>query len=372
MELSLEWDDVEIQSTGPAAPTPALGNDAPGLPISTRKRPLSVGTHFSGWESIGQSLASTGVEHRIKWTAETNSHCKSIISQNFIVDRMYGDVGSINFESLEPVDLFAAGSPCPSYSTAGKKQGSADPRGALLFKTTEFLRVGQPTCFLFEQVSNIRSKRFGAVWKQWLSEIKAAGYIASWKGMNSHEHGVPQNRPRVYICGIRKDCHSVARPFRGPKRLPKNTNLKAILDKKQGVLHYDYLKSDSKVLKRNIEFAMKKYPSWKSGSAVTVVDAQAGINFKHATQNYVPCITASRSKRGGFLLLRQRRWMTTAELGKCQGFDISVLNTKGVPETELRMMIGNSMTKSVLDRTLPRLLYSAGLLDEMPIDAWAH
>ena len=64
--------------------------------------------------------------------------------------------------------------------------------------------------------------------------------------------------------------------------------------------------------------------------------------------------------------------MTTAELGKFQGFDISVLNAKGVPETELRMMIGNAMTKSVLDRTLPRLLYSAGLLDEMPIDAWAQ
>ena len=105
-----------------------------------------------------------------------------------------------------------------------------------------------------------------------------------------------------------------------------------------------------------------------------VLDAWAGKTFRQMTMNYSPCITRTRGKAGGFLLLKHgtKRWTSLQDLAKLQGselappLDVSCVNAK-----QLGGMIGNAMSRNVLDRIIPRLLFAIGRLNARPVDKWA-
>jgi len=55
------------------------------------------------------------------------------------------------------VDLLAGGPPCQSFSTAGKRGTTQDPRGTLLWEYLKFIDVIQPRFFLMENVRGLLS-----------------------------------------------------------------------------------------------------------------------------------------------------------------------------------------------------------------------
>ena len=104
-----------------------------------------------------------------------------------------------------------------------------------------------------------------------------------------------------------------------------------------------------------------------------VVDGMAGKKFEQLTVDYCPCITHARGKQGGFILLKKgwQCWTTLQDLARLQGSHLDFLECHGVASTQLGGMIGNAMSRNVLDRVIPRLLYAAGCLDKLPVDSWA-
>jgi DNA (cytosine-5)-methyltransferase 1 len=70
----------------------------------------------------------------------------------------------------------------------------------------------RPKIFLFENVRGLLASRWsekgqkGEVFKAVLSEFKSLdGYCVRWQLLHAKDYGVPQNRPRVIIVGIRED-----------------------------------------------------------------------------------------------------------------------------------------------------------------------
>ena len=53
--------------------------------------------------------------------------------------------------------LYVAGFPCPSFSTAGKRQGAAVAQGQIIVYIIKFLREALPGCFLLENVCGLLS-----------------------------------------------------------------------------------------------------------------------------------------------------------------------------------------------------------------------
>ncbi len=99
----------------------------------------------------------------------------------------------------------------------------------------------------------------------------------------------------------------------------------------------------------------------------------AGKGFEQVTLNYCPCITHARGKSGGFLLMKRgffKRWTTVRELAKLQGSDLDYLDVSCVKKQQLGGMIGNAMSRNVLDRLVPRLLFAIGCLNQLPTDPW--
>ena len=198
---------------------------------SLTTQPITVGTHFSGWETVVQSLLAQRIPHLHKFSADTEEACRAFISKNFTPELLYSDVHSMDFKDLpQDLDLYVSGSPCPSFSGRVRDaKGDKDERGALIYQFPKFLKENQPKAGLLENVAALRT-RHDEVFKRVMSQIKEAGYTATWKLMNTREHGVPQCRNRIYVAAIRNDCFNKDRPFAWPKRLEPAQNLSDFLE----------------------------------------------------------------------------------------------------------------------------------------------
>jgi DNA (cytosine-5)-methyltransferase 1 len=132
------------------------------------------------------------------------------------------------------VDLVCGGPPCQGYSRIGHRRTHKVDKDEIpsnhLFKSmVGVVQVLQPKMFLFENVSGILSGRWnkegepGEIFKEVLlgaqgfgsissaNKLKRPGkyegmrYVIRWKEIQSRNYGVPQNRPRVLVVGVRED-----------------------------------------------------------------------------------------------------------------------------------------------------------------------
>jgi DNA (cytosine-5)-methyltransferase 1 len=113
----------------------------------------------------------------------------------------YGDITKINADELPDFDCLVGGFPCQAFSIAGKRKGFEDTRGTLFFDLARILRAKQPRLFVFENVKGLLSHDSGRTFKTIIEAIDELGYDCQWQVLNSKNHGVPQNRERVYIVG---------------------------------------------------------------------------------------------------------------------------------------------------------------------------
>ena len=118
-----------------------------------------------------------------------------------------GDVTEIRTSNLPDFDLLVGGFPCQAFSIAGKRRGFDDTRGTLFFEIARILQDKRPRYLLLENVKGLLSHDKGKTFQTILRVLSEMGYDVKWEVLNSKNHGVPQNRERVYIKGyLRGEC----------------------------------------------------------------------------------------------------------------------------------------------------------------------
>ncbi|MGW7927559.1 DNA (cytosine-5-)-methyltransferase [Staphylococcus xylosus] len=120
-----------------------------------------------------------------------------------------GDITTIHDSEWEQFkgncDMIVGGTPCQSFSLAGKRLGFEDTRGTVFFSYVNAIKQVQPKYFLFENVKGLMSHDKGNTIKVILKAFDEVGYDLDFEVFNSKYYDVPQNRERIYIVGIRKD-----------------------------------------------------------------------------------------------------------------------------------------------------------------------
>lgn len=133
--------------------------------------------------------------------SEIDKYASSVYEKHNPGVQAYGDITKINAEELPDFDCLVGGFPCQAFSIAGKRAGFEDTRGTLFFDLARILRAKQPRLFVFENVKGLLSHDSGRTFKTIIEAIDELGYDCQWQVLNSKNHGVPQNRERVYIVG---------------------------------------------------------------------------------------------------------------------------------------------------------------------------
>lgn len=133
--------------------------------------------------------------------SEIDKYATAIYQSHFPEHKNYGDITQIDETTLPDFDLLVGGFPCQSFSIAGKRRGFEDTRGTMFFELARILRAKQPRLFVFENVKGLLSHDNGQTFSTIISTITELGYDCQWQVLNSKNHGVPQNRERVFIVG---------------------------------------------------------------------------------------------------------------------------------------------------------------------------
>lgn len=120
------------------------------------------------------------------------------------------------------VDLFVGGSPCQSFSLVGKQRGLEDTRGTLFYEYARLIDEIKPKVFIYENVRAVTSHDSGRTWEKMQEVFKELGYTFTWKVLNAKNYGIPQNRERLFVVGIREDIiGSAAFEFPAPIELER-------------------------------------------------------------------------------------------------------------------------------------------------------
>ena len=103
------------------------------------------------------------------------------------------------------IDFIIGGPPCQAFSIFGRRKGLEDPRGNLVFEYARVLNEIEPTGFLFENVSGLKTIHEGKLYDDLLETLSFGGkYFVSAHEYQVAEYGIPQFRSRVFFIGFKK------------------------------------------------------------------------------------------------------------------------------------------------------------------------
>jgi DNA (cytosine-5)-methyltransferase 1 len=186
---------------------------------------------FSGAGGLAKGLELAGFKHSA--LVEFNKHAYASLCENFDARKVFlGDVRDFNLDGLDNIDLVAGGPPCQPFSLGGKHQADRDKRDMFPAAIHAIERL-KPKAFIFENVKGLLRSTFAEYfeyillrltypsfnveansnWQQHLDEFRAVSYLSfsgtkynvKFKLINAANYGVPQNRDRVIIVGVRSD-----------------------------------------------------------------------------------------------------------------------------------------------------------------------
>jgi DNA (cytosine-5)-methyltransferase 1 len=223
------------------------------------KPKYNVVSLFSGAMGLDIGLERTGRFRIVACVEKETAFCKTIRSNKeagkldkklVIFER---DITNIAPEEIlkatglnvGEIDVLAGGPPCQSFSTAGKRGTTDDPRGTLLWQFLRFVEVLKPKFFLMENVRGLLSAALhhrpiakrpvkgglqlqpdeepGTViqlFAQDLEKIKDSPYHMDCFEVNAVNYGAPQLRERVFFIGNR---YNVKVDFPDPTHGTKET-----------------------------------------------------------------------------------------------------------------------------------------------------
>lgn len=213
------------------------------------KTTIKVGSDFSGVGAFNQALMRLGINYQEVFACDMDKYARQTFIHNYGEPEYYPmNVYDRDIPS-ESLDIYMTSPPCQAFSMAGKRLGKEDERGILFFNSLEFIRVNNPRFFIFENVKGLLSHdkenkkdKIGRTFQEWIDYLGGKSvngittmmpidgsvpYHLHYKVLNAKKHGVPQNRERVFLIGIRDDQDNT---FTWPEEEELTKRLKDVLE----------------------------------------------------------------------------------------------------------------------------------------------
>lgn len=203
---------------------------------------IKVGSDFSGVGAFNQALNKLGIDYKEIFACDMDKYARQTFIHNYGEPNYYPTNVYEREIPKESLDIYMTSPPCQAFSLAGKRLGKDDKRGILFFNSYEFIQKNNPRYFIFENVKGLLSDDNGNTFQEWVNMLggksvngnpvlfpyeESVSYHIYWKVLNAKHHGVPQNRERVFIIGIRDDSDNT---FRFPIEEHLTKRLKDVLE----------------------------------------------------------------------------------------------------------------------------------------------
>ena len=185
---------------------------------------LTVGSLFAGYGGIELALSSV-LDVRPAWFVEFDKAPSKVLAHHWPDVPNYGDVTTVDWSTVPPVDIITGGSPCQDLSHAGKRAGMTEgTRSNLWVQMREAINVIRPRLVAWENVRGAFSapadsalepcpgcvgdgndgpvlRALGRV----LGDLADLGYDCRWYGLRAADVGAAHGRFRVFLFAVPAD-----------------------------------------------------------------------------------------------------------------------------------------------------------------------
>jgi DNA (cytosine-5)-methyltransferase 1 len=255
------------------------------------KKKIRVGSDFSGVGAFNQALQRLGIDYHEVFACDMDKYARQTFIHNYGESDYFPHNVYDREIPTESLDIYMTSPPCQAFSIAGKRLGKDDKRGILFYNSHEFIRVNKPRYFIFENVKGLLSDDGGRTFNEWINLLggksvngnavmfpyeDSVPYHIYWQVLNAKNYGVPQNRERVFIIGIRDDADNI---FTFP---PEEFLLKRLKDVLEEQVDDKYFLSDTECYKVPID---GQYIKIKSATSKGYEEATDGDSINIAFSN---------------------------------------------------------------------------------------
>lgn len=156
---------------------------------------LTVGSLFAGIGGFDLGLENTG-GFTTQWQVEIDPYCNRVLAKHWPAVPRYGDIRTMDWDTVEPVDVLCGGFPCQDLSFAGKRAGIDGARSGLWSEYLRAIVSLRPRYVLVENVPGLLTNAYmGRV----LGDLAESGYDAEWDCISASSIGAIHQRDRVWI-----------------------------------------------------------------------------------------------------------------------------------------------------------------------------
>jgi DNA (cytosine-5)-methyltransferase 1 len=272
------------------------------------------------------------------------------------------------------LDLLSGGPPCQSFSLAGRREMN-NYKNSLPLDFAEVTRILNPKVVLLENVKGILSPftSEGIKYYAWFEVAKAFamnGWAPVCMLINSKYFGVPQNRPRYIMFGLRKDIFRKLKRIAGSHVVVQNlANFMNMI--KTGPENVQISDLNYYDLERHSDlfdgFILPKPTSVNPESWISVRDAIDDLTTKNNVSEYVSSLNSASPKgqKGGAEVPNHQPRRHSDEIQNRFKF-YQILNH--CPDTKLRILKakyeGRDIPESLIQASFNELKHSAINLPE--------
>ena len=186
---------------------------------------LRIGTECSGIEATIEALKQLNIQFEHSFSCEKDKYALQSIKANYNPKKIYTDITKRKHLLLPDIDIYVCGFPCQPFSLMGNKMGTEDSRSNIMYQCIKVIKKKLPKIFILENVKNFKFIQNGEPFNYLLSQLKKIknhnkeiAYNVYFDILNTKDYGIPQNRERIFIIGIRKDIQK--KHYTTPEKLP--------------------------------------------------------------------------------------------------------------------------------------------------------
>jgi len=281
---------------------------------------IKLGTDCSGICAASFALRELGIDYEYTFASEIDPYARKSLIANHGPKVVYEDMTAPRV--LPKIDLYISGFPCQPFSAAGKGLGPNDAR-AIFPCVLDTIYKTEPSVFILENVKRLMSYKKYFSWI--IESLSSLGYEINYSVLNTSNYGIPQNRNRIYIVGMR------GKKFKIPAHLPLRD-------------HYTE-KADPEEFPN---YVLARHDTIKDTIFCNVNTQRIGSKIRD------PKLCNTITAGADVWYIPGNRRATINELLALQGFPLDFV--KVVSNTQLKKQIGNAMSVNVVREVL-KIIY---------------
>lgn len=140
---------------------------------------------------------------KTEFLCEINPFCNEVLSNHWPKAKRAEDICEVKASDIPNAEVWCGGFPCQDISVArgaSQRLGLGGTRSGLFYQFADLIEEKKPEVVVIENVEGLFNSNGGRDFGVILQRMTSMGYAVAWRLFNSRYFGVPQSRPRVYLC----------------------------------------------------------------------------------------------------------------------------------------------------------------------------